>query len=1185
MDNPQFLQYFHDLADGEKHCRAKAAVGLVTVLDGVWRKRSEIKIKDEKDESTGSSLGRECFPDLEYALDRIVKGLASSRGCCRQGFSSAFIHILKHFSGLLGIISIDAILKLITRHLSDGGLKGSREHALGRFFALLAIIESGILIDKDNKAFNDVSGRSKAIKDTCKGLFDVFESKVYLREAATQATLGLVKSLCETSLRQIIGDICSIWKIGDDGEITDINQVGFALAVRKLVTENDNGWPSHLMKPLTTKYMSKLLIPLFQALQPQHHEISFPWSYQLLCETLWDMAKTGGTFDKHIELLVQSIDTQLFNQKAAAAAHEKGLQCLVYLCAYGPSEAFYFVMQSQGMVALVNFLKSSKSTLLQKSHYTMQRLRAIYGFEKQGKSDDWGYGVNRSTDPALNDKKYIKIWKKISNLPDFNGLAKRWKLAFFQIILNRVSSDTIESLTLHQLQQTQVDPQALHRFALHPQANDNTIRVSLCTLFVKSFCKIKSEKLSLQEFCNMDVTIEVNKLTDLQLNHWRDLFWGLLHILMSRTSHDSKSGEEKEPHLHEGQMKDKKSWIKLMIEWWDYLVKNGWKMQKDVRPNGAAALRQEALNVQTKGPKRRALSVLKQLHSTLALGVIGNEKGGLLFAEIQEHWQSCSESGNWKKVLDLLPALFINSQGVVKEAVRACWRDFAVTSPNFDDCIEELIKDLDISITLDVKANGDDEGSDSDNESGTDSDDIGDDDEPINPKAGQTDLNQDIEDIILEGEDTIFNHLLDDTDEVSKMAQAWSGGGLGEGDQGKENKRLERNQKMQTSLEQKMMVLELLDLYISQNGQNPLLEKILLPMFNCFHRHHYYSKNHSRYSKQVLNLQGDLARKIGAICLKMIKGMAKLECLPDTGNKVQEMLNAVPKKARHPMISTINCQILVWILEVHEKTSDDGTKLTTEIIEKSLKEWMDNNDQGKWYETIIRYYADKRSDLLLTQKTLLQTLVDKKQFIVEQILHVISSMLRNKTEGEDQGTMFAWKDLAKLCYDMLPRQIENTKQKEKYRSFVLRHLADALRHAPKVLGEKITNLEKIRDSCPHKKGPVYQTSLYAIRLATQDEPRAPKQKKRQRENTDDKEVAKSSSEPASEPLKKKKKEKKRDNAIEKEAEKQSSEIKDDTIQPDESTVDSVSEKKKKKRQRGSNDENTKMPNKQGKKQE
>merc|ERR1712051_1031933 len=64
-------------------------------------------------------------------------------------------------------------------------------------------------------------------------------------------------------------------------------------------------------------------------------------------------------------------------------------------------------------------------------------------------------------------------------------------------------------------------------------------------------------------------------------------------------------------------------------------------------------------------------------------------------------------------------------------------------------------------------------------------------------------------------------------------------------------------------------------------------------------------------------------------------------------------------------------------------------------------------------------------------------------------------------------------------------------------------------------GDNITNLEKIRDSCPHKKGPVYQTSLYAIKLATQtDEPDAKKnKKKRKRESNNGEEVTESSKEP------------------------------------------------------------------------
>lgn len=68
---PEFLQYFWDLAKPEHDARVKACAGILETL--------------QKPDEDGEIMS--------YTLKRLVKGLASSRDCARQGFSFALSEV------------------------------------------------------------------------------------------------------------------------------------------------------------------------------------------------------------------------------------------------------------------------------------------------------------------------------------------------------------------------------------------------------------------------------------------------------------------------------------------------------------------------------------------------------------------------------------------------------------------------------------------------------------------------------------------------------------------------------------------------------------------------------------------------------------------------------------------------------------------------------------------------------------------------------------------------------------------------------------------------------------------------------------------------------------------------------------------------------------------------------------
>lgn len=115
-------------------------------------------------QTAGSAQEGVC-PELDYAVKRLVRGLASNRKGARHGFYTAltqvggsillvyyfligyclsFFQILSQFSEL----SVADVLQLVHAHLEpSGGAKGFEErgNCFGKGFALLALISSGVL--------------------------------------------------------------------------------------------------------------------------------------------------------------------------------------------------------------------------------------------------------------------------------------------------------------------------------------------------------------------------------------------------------------------------------------------------------------------------------------------------------------------------------------------------------------------------------------------------------------------------------------------------------------------------------------------------------------------------------------------------------------------------------------------------------------------------------------------------------------------------------------------------------------------------------------------------------------------------------------------------------------------------------------------------------------------------------
>ena len=82
-DNARLLQLFWDLSRAEPVARATAAA---TLLAALGEQQAAFVAANQ-------AAAAACCPNLTYALDRLISGLASSNGSSRQGFAGALVEV------------------------------------------------------------------------------------------------------------------------------------------------------------------------------------------------------------------------------------------------------------------------------------------------------------------------------------------------------------------------------------------------------------------------------------------------------------------------------------------------------------------------------------------------------------------------------------------------------------------------------------------------------------------------------------------------------------------------------------------------------------------------------------------------------------------------------------------------------------------------------------------------------------------------------------------------------------------------------------------------------------------------------------------------------------------------------------------------------------------------------------
>lgn len=158
------LDFYYKLASDSPNERIEAAVGL---LEGLAKADSA--------------------EDWDYALNRLIKGLSSSRDSSRLGFSMALAELLRAREEH---ISVSQILDMITDHFKvPGNASGHEERGLlfGKLFGLQTLAQSPLLT---NSSIQEYEWFVDA-------LLSLASAKVWLRESAMFALCEVVPKVLE----------------------------------------------------------------------------------------------------------------------------------------------------------------------------------------------------------------------------------------------------------------------------------------------------------------------------------------------------------------------------------------------------------------------------------------------------------------------------------------------------------------------------------------------------------------------------------------------------------------------------------------------------------------------------------------------------------------------------------------------------------------------------------------------------------------------------------------------------------------------------------------------------------------------------------------------------------------------------------------------------------------------------
>mmetsp|Transcript_2525 Transcript_2525/g.3906 ORF Transcript_2525/g.3906 Transcript_2525/m.3906 type:complete len:1368 (-) Transcript_2525:36-4139(-) len=514
------LQRFHDLAEVDEEVRCRAAVGV-------------------REDLTGSTND----DDLQYTLRRLVRGVQSSRQCCRQGFSLALSEVLAAFPG-----ELSRVLDLIRQHTElQVGLKHSemKDRLLGRLFSYAAVLQADCLKSCTSSLHTKKGKESSSqgsFAELGKGLHEIFVMRPYLKAPSARMVADVVAELVAGGLVARVPELLAPWALEEKAatiissdSAPDVYIVGLLLELRSLYTRAEQAgsppdalqsWPACIRKDALAKppYPEGLAQAVGKELASAPLNDGMSWVAGPFCN--WWLQASKQKENLH-EQVWPKLHGLLFPEKATPIAEAQGFRALAELAsrlheaglveakgANGTATlraesllAGLFQNMPRGLTLLFRSLNWQKAQTHPAAVFAQNSLVKAVGApvlqpSASGKKrKENGANESGATDAALpmTDETRLAILGVIQRQKAFGTMNGKYQRMWQQALLAPLSSEGVRSrctslleslmagVEENDLSKKRLYADQLVQLATHGQAPDEVVLAALCLLLTESY--------------------------------------------------------------------------------------------------------------------------------------------------------------------------------------------------------------------------------------------------------------------------------------------------------------------------------------------------------------------------------------------------------------------------------------------------------------------------------------------------------------------------------------------------------------------------------------------------------------------------------------------------------------------------------------------------------------------------
>ncbi|KAJ3193239.1 hypothetical protein HK101_005175 [Irineochytrium annulatum] len=228
------LHFYSDLAQLDPALRLQATDSLIQIL---LQLQADHDAELDESHLESEDIEVRCPQDVSYGIQRLIRGLPSSRVAARQGFALALTELLAS----LEFLRVKAILDMLEHYTqATKSMSGQEERDVlfGRVFGLRAIVLSGML-ERDHTTVEDLDR-------IVESLTGIASTKSYLREACFDLLNSVMASIASKggALGKRIPGI--VEKVLTDG-LTSPEELWFVIHLQSLNFKKPKiHWEQHL---------------------------------------------------------------------------------------------------------------------------------------------------------------------------------------------------------------------------------------------------------------------------------------------------------------------------------------------------------------------------------------------------------------------------------------------------------------------------------------------------------------------------------------------------------------------------------------------------------------------------------------------------------------------------------------------------------------------------------------------------------------------------------------------------------------------------------------------------------------------------------------------------------------------------------------------------------------------------